>query len=411
MNHSSFPPAPPRIRKGIRTGVSAILIVVLLFVFVVCAAMTVDIAYMQLIRTQLRGATDSAALAGAENLARTGSEQLATRAALDYASAHVVAGEQFRLEDRDIVFGRVRERSSGGYDFTAGQTPYNAVQASGRLTPGSAAGPAQLFFARALGHGDFSTQMQAIAGARRTEVCLTLDRSASMAFDFSGREWSYTGNHPLLVDYPGLRLSWRYFVSPPHPSGSRWSSTRQAVELFLQEVGKSVHRPRVGLVTWASESALQLPPFIAYRRYPAVALEVPLPAAGSYSWEANSRDVLGALDRVGSEPLIGQTNMSAGLQSAIAQLESASSSKFASKVIVLLSDGRWKQGRNPILMARQAREKDITIHCVSLLSDDVQTMQQIASITGGRMFTADSEQQLRDAFAQLARELPVSLTQ
>ena len=401
----------PLLSSRARSGVSAVLIVVLLFVFVVCAAMTVDIAYMQLIRTQLRAATDGAALAGAENLARTGSRQKATQAAIDYGSAHVVAGEQFRLEDRDIVFGRVRERSNGGFDFTAGQTPYNAVQALGKLTPGSAAGPARLFFARALGHGDFSTQLTAVAGARRTEVCLTLDRSASMAWNFSGREWSYTSNHPLLVNYPGLRLSWRYFVSPPHPSGSRWSSTRQAVQLFLQEVGNSVHQPRVGLVTWASESALQLPPFIAYRRYPAMTLEVPLPATGSYNWGDNSNAILQALDQVGPDTLSGQTNMSAGLQAAIAELESASSSDFASKVIILLSDGRWSQGRNPILMARQARQKDITIHCVSLLSDDLRTMQQIATITGGQMFTADSEQQLREAFAQLARELPVSLTQ
>lgn len=407
MKNTSLPPSSLRSRAG----VSAVLIVVLLFVFVVCAAMTVDIAYMQLIRTQLRAATDGAALAGAENLARTGSQQLATRAAIDFGSAHVVAGDQFRLEDKDIVYGRVRERSNGGYDFTAGQTPYNAVQAFGRLTPGSAAGPARLFFARALGHGDFSTQLTAVAGARRTEVCLTLDRSASMALDFSGRDWSYTGNHPLLVNYPGLRLSWRYFVSPPHPTGSRWSSTRQAVHLFLQEVGNSAHQPRVGLVTWASESSLQLPPFIAYRRYPAMTLEVQLPATGSYNWGDNSNAILQALDRVGSETLIGQTNMSAGLQAAISQLESASSSDFASKVIILLSDGRWSEGRNPILMARQAREKNITIHCVSLLSDDVQTMRQIATVTGGRLFTADSEQQLREAFAQLARELPVSLTQ
>lgn len=407
MNHIQRPTAP----EYARAGVSAVLIVVMLFVFVVCAAMTVDIAYMQLIRTQLRAATDGAALAGAENLARTGSQQQATRAAVDYGSAHVVAGAQFQLEDSDIVFGRVRERSNGGYDFTAGQTPYNAVQASGRLTPGSAAGPARLFFARALGHGDYSTQLQAVAGARRTEICLTLDRSASMAFDFSGREWSYTTNHPLLVNFPGLRLSWRYFVSPPHPNGSRWSSTRQAVQLFMDELAGSSHQPRVALVTWASDSSLQLPPFIPYRRYAAMTVEVPLPATGSYNWADNERDVQAALDRVGSETLIGKTNMSSGLQAALSQLDSGTSSEFAEKIIILLSDGRWTEGRNPILIARQAREKNVTIHCVSLLGEDALTMQQIATVTGGRMFTVNNEQQLRDAFAQLARELPVSLTE
>jgi Flp pilus assembly protein TadG len=54
-----------------RRGVAAILIVAMLFVFIVTAALTVDIAYMQLIRTELRACTDAAAKAGAEALART----------------------------------------------------------------------------------------------------------------------------------------------------------------------------------------------------------------------------------------------------------------------------------------------------------------------------------------------------
>ena len=57
-----------------RRGVAAILIVAMLFVFIVTAALTVDIAYMQLIRTELRVSTDAAAKAAAEALARTESQ-------------------------------------------------------------------------------------------------------------------------------------------------------------------------------------------------------------------------------------------------------------------------------------------------------------------------------------------------
>lgn len=402
---------PVTCRPATRSGVSAILIVVLLFVFIVCAAMTVDIAYMQLIRTQLRAATDAAATAAAENLARTDNTEQAVRAAQDYARANVVAGNPFALSRSDIIFGRVRENVRGGYDFTAHQTPPNAVRVHGRLADDAATGPARLFFSRALGHGDFSTQLQAVAAANRVEICLTIDRSSSMSWDMTGLDWSYTGGHPLLVNYPGMRLSWRYFLSPPHPAGSRWAATSSAVDLFLQEVGESSHQPRVSLVSWASDTPLNVPPWIPYRRYPAMVVEVPLPAVGSYNWNDNATNIQRALAGIASEPLIGRTNMSAGLQAAIGQLQSTSTSAFATKVVILLSDGRWTQGRHPVRVAREAKSQDIIVHCVSLLSGDDPTMRQVAEITGGQMYVARNVAQLRSAFQQIARELPVSLTE
>ena len=60
-----------------RRGAIVILVAVMLFVFIVMAALTVDVAYMQLIRTDLRIATDAAAKAGAEALSRTEDEAAA----------------------------------------------------------------------------------------------------------------------------------------------------------------------------------------------------------------------------------------------------------------------------------------------------------------------------------------------
>ena len=56
-------------RSHERRGAAHILITVMLLAFLVTGAMAIDFAYMQLIRTELRTATDAAAKAGACDIA------------------------------------------------------------------------------------------------------------------------------------------------------------------------------------------------------------------------------------------------------------------------------------------------------------------------------------------------------
>ena len=66
------------------SGAAHIVIAAMLFTFIVMAAMTVDVAYMQLIRTELRTATEAAAKAGVEALIRTQNATAAKAAAVQY---------------------------------------------------------------------------------------------------------------------------------------------------------------------------------------------------------------------------------------------------------------------------------------------------------------------------------------
>ena len=63
MNRSSRP-IPVGAAQD-RRGAAHVLIAVMILAFLVSGAMAVDFAYMQLIRTELRSATDAAAKAGA----------------------------------------------------------------------------------------------------------------------------------------------------------------------------------------------------------------------------------------------------------------------------------------------------------------------------------------------------------
>ena len=237
--------------KANRTGVSAILIVAMLFVFVVSAALTVDISYMQLVRTELRAATDAAAKAGAEALARTESQRQATRAAKRYASLNKVGGRTFKISKHDVKFGRVVANAAGRYQFSENATPANAISIVGKVGGGARTSAIPLFFAKSLGHNDFTTSHSATASQQDVEVCLALDRSGSMLFDLTGVDWSYPRNNPRLSSWWRWGTLWRNNLSPPNPNGSRWAVLQSAVDVFLQEAGNNDLPPRVGLVSWS----------------------------------------------------------------------------------------------------------------------------------------------------------------
>ena len=73
---------------------------------------------------------------------------------------------------------------------------------------------------------------------------------------------------------------------------------------------------------------------------------------------------------------------------------------------VVLSDGLWNRGINPITAANDAKSKGIVIYGVGLGSDaDNATMQQVADITGGKYFWAPDGSKLNEIYLQIAKEL------
>jgi len=82
----------------------------------------------------------------------------------------------------------------------------------------------------------------------------------------------------------------------------------------------------------------------------------------------------------------------------------------SSKHIVMLSDGsQAAPGRsNPIIAAQAASDEDIKIHTISF-GADLPVMENIANETGGQSFEAVSDDQLREAFAQLLGRFRIQL--
>ena len=398
----------PKVRaEGSRIGSASILIVTMMFVFIVTAAMTVDFAYMQLVRTELRSATDAAAKAGAEALSRTQSTDTAKAEAIRFAAANKVGGKPFTLNNNDITIGRVSANQAGKWTFQANGSPPNAVRVNSKTGDGCANAAVPLYFSGVLGRSGFTPQFQSTAGQQEVEVCLCLDRSGSMNFDMSGEDYSFPPGNPFLSNFTAWGSDWRNMLSRPHPTLSRWAALTRAVNVFFDQAGHNNPQPRVALVTWGSNYTMPIAPSTYY---PASSTDFALPSSGSSDWSNNSNAVRTLVSAKANQPLMGGTNLSAGLDNAVSVLTGVTSNRFSSKVVVLLTDGQWNDGRDPTQAAYDARAAGVIVHCVSMLTQYQSDLEEIANITGGRYYGTSNETQLRAAFEEIARSLPVVLT-
>ncbi|MFO0943200.1 MAG: VWA domain-containing protein [Pirellulales bacterium] len=58
---------------------------------------------------------------------------------------------------------------------------------------------------------------------------------------------------------------------------------------------------------------------------------------------------------------------------------------LSKKMVILMTDGEWNEGRDPVLAAQDAAKKGIVVHTISMLTNKQTILTQIASITGGRL--------------------------
>lgn len=390
-----------------RQGVAMVLILLMLGAFVFVAALTIDFSYMQMVRSELRAASDAAAKAGAESLARTEDVEKARDAAIGIAAANRVGGKPFRINANDIQFGRVTASGTGRWKFQAEQTPLNAVKINARTGSGATNGEIPLFFGHIFGKASFSPQFTSTAGQQEVDVCLCLDRSGSMLFDMSGEDFSYPPENPKLSTFTAWGPVWRNHLSPPHPSQSRWAYLRKSVKSFLKESEKFDSPPRVSVVTWASDYTMPIAPST---KFLAATTDLALESVDSSDWATTDAKVDNITKVLGEKPMMGGTNLSAGLDRAVSVLNGSNSSKIRNKIAILMTDGEWNDGRDPYLAALDASSQGVTVHCISLLTKDQPVLQSIAKVTGGKYLVATSSAELEQAFIELAQSLPVVLT-
>ncbi len=375
-----------------RSGTIVVLAAFVLAMLSFIAALCLNTAYIELSKSEMRLATDAAAKAASITLGQTGDKDEARTRGKQICQRHFVAGEKLKLKNTSIDFGQAYVQSDGSYGFNEDVTPYNAVRVTSsfiRRAGGTAALPALGGF---LGRDDFELEQVSIACRIDNDICLVVDRSGSMAWDLTNEAYSYPG------ELNGKSIIQNYFL-PPHSTLSRWAALDSAVDSFLTVLEDNPYEPRVGLVSYSSNFDFGL--------YSSTVSSVDQELTHDFSL------VRSALTTRGSAPVIGNTNIAAGLRDGITTLTSQAASRpNASHNIVLLTDGIKTQGEDPVALAALALQQNISVHTVTFSSQaDQDLMAQVAAAGGGQHYHAPDAATLTAIFETLAETLPAMLIQ
>ncbi len=325
-----------------------ILVAVMLVILLVMMAFSIDVAYMQLVRTELRTATDAAAHAASENLARTQDTNEARQAARTIAALNPVAGDPLLLSDGDVIFGSAEPTGAGIFHFTPGNNPLNAVRVNGRRTSTAPSGDVTLFVGGLLGRRQFEPVMTSTSTGLVRDVALVLDRSGSM--DSEGK-----------ID-----------------------SLKSAVSIFLDVLEATPADERVSLASYSTTGTKDV---------------------------AMTSDLTSIRTAVGGLPADGWTAIGQGLQIGSDSLQFDARARIhAEKAIVLMTDGIENRPPNVLTVVPTCVSRNHVVHTITFGSGaDQALMQTVANRTGGTHRHAATGADLEEAFREIARSLAVVL--
>lgn len=333
------------------------LIVACLPVVLAFSAFAINIAYMQLTRTELRTASDAAARAGSRTLSLTQNVTQARNSAIDAAARNNVAGVPLTIRPTEVVFGTSQLDGAGKYAFTAqadNSTKLTGVRVIADRTAGSANGAIPLLFQGMFDRGTFQPSRVTVASHVDRDVVLILDRSGSM--------------------------------TTATPGGDRWNDLKKAVRKFMQTLDKTPQSEQVGLATYSTTATLD---------------------------EQLSTNYNKILNKVDTSTAEGSTAIGEGMRKGIGGLQNTAFARpVAAKTLVVMTDGRHNTGVGPEEVAGEARLSNITVHTITFSEGANQDlMKEVARLGGGKHWHADDQGELIQVFEEVANNLPTLITE
>lgn len=331
-----------------RRGAMVVMLAVMLILFFVTVAFSVDIAYMHLVRGELRTSTDAAAKAASTVLSQTQDTNQAIARAQEIALDNTVAGQGLMLTPADFQFGNSAPDPSGRFIFNPSKTPLNSVRVTGRRTGSSPSGSVGLFFGRVLGRDFFEPQDSATATYLERDVVLVVDRSGSML-------------------------------------GQKFNDLRRAIGVFAATLGTNTIDEHVGLASYSTFATE----------------DVPLTS------DLNLLNV--AMARMSPN---GFTSISRGMEAGENIMNGSRARDFVERTMVVMTDGIHNTAAAPEGVAQRIANDGVVIHTITFGADAEQDrMQRVAAIGHGRHFHADNGLQLEQVFREIALTLSTIITE
>ncbi|MEM1228747.1 MAG: vWA domain-containing protein [Planctomycetota bacterium] len=410
-------PRHPRHRRG----VVAVLMAVVLPMLALLAAFCVNLAHMQLTRTELAIASDAAARAGGRAFSEEQSVQAAKQAAQATAAMNTVNGFPFQLNTEDSAgefeFGVAsQDNSNGRFNFTTvptnqvggNEVTVSAVRVNARRTSEALGGTVPLIFPDFFSRSDFSPQHTSVAMQVDRDISLVLDRSGSMEWptynwpsDVNPWDWDmitpgldegifkmrrgrlyYDNGHDQYSYYEWL---WEEHLELGPGPNTPWEDLVIAVNAFLDVLEQTPQKEQVSIASYSSDGRLE-------------------------NWL--TRDFNEVRSVVNYISTGGATGIGRGMNEGFSAFTHTNARPFASKTMVVMTDGNHNSGTNPDSVATSLMSSyNMNIQTVTFGGGANQNaMRDVASIGQGKHYHADSGSQLVSAFEEIANNLPTILT-
>jgi Ca-activated chloride channel family protein len=355
------------------------MIAVMLPVTLGMSAFAINIAYIELNRTEMYVAADAAARAAGRDFALNWDQTKAITLGKSAGTRNPVGGKPFVLEDADFVFGEAtRANANSRYNFTKGGANPNAVEVNIRRTKGSVNGAIKTVFEYGGYTSDVESSITSRTNQAEADICLVIDRSGSMA---------YASNEKAV--YPPLPKAspagWWFGQAAPTPC--RWRDLAGSVDVFVKEMSKTPIKENVSLVTYSNSAGADVGLVNDYAK------------------------ISEGIDKYTKAFSGGATNIAGGIQNGINVLSGSEARVFSMKIMVLMTDGIDTTGSNLVQAAKDAAAKNIMIFTVTFSDEaDQKTMQNVAKIGLGKHYHANNASDLQKVFLEISRQIPVLIS-
>lgn len=324
-------------------------ICIMIIAFMATVAYSVDVAYMHLIKSELRCASDAAAKATAEALARDQDIGQAIARGQQVARLNAVAGKGLELRSSDFQFGKSVQAGSGKFLFTLNGSPANSVRVTGKRTDDSISGGIPLFFGKLFSTSRFQPIEQSTATYLERDIVLVVDRSGSMLDD------------------------------------AKLINLKAAILLFNSILAASPVEERVGVASYSTDATIDI---------------------------GLTEDLSLVNNVINGLVASGFTNISDGMDAGADIMAQGASRQFIERTMIVLTDGIQNKGRPARDAAADIAASGATIHTITFGSDaDKGAMRRVAQIGKGKSFHADNGTQLRAVFEEIALTLSTILTE
>ncbi len=396
----------------------------LLPILALLAAFCVNLAHMQLTRTELVVATDAAARAGGRAFSEEQTTDAAKAAAVATALMNTVDGMPLQLRPEDganeIEFGATSQPGGNGtrYLFTKVPTSQvdangviaSAVRVNGRRDASSLGGVIPLVFPKSFGSEYFSPVQDSVAMQVDRDISLVLDRSGSMDWldwpegvtPFNLGVFEAARQAGILTKYYGYwyyingndqssleRWAWDNYYDFEDPYVVKWEALKDAVQAFMNVLDETPQTEQIGVAsysTWATRD----------------------------TWL--NEDFSVATNKINTLQAVGGTGIGRGMREGIKHFIAGNAQNvrpFASKTMVVMTDGNENQGESSLSVAQEfSGMYNLVVHTVTFGSDANQsTMRDVAHECGGNHYHAENAAGLVAVFEEIANNLPTILTE